>query len=804
MLTTPGRAPWPLILAIFLFGFNLPFATSNSNDDAGVTLSGYLRDGNDGESLIGATVIVEGTTTGTISNTYGYYSLTLEPGQYTLLFSYIGYETQKRTVDLQDNLKLDIEMGTEGQQLEEVVVTSEALNENVTNTQMSVEKLDIKTVKKIPAFLGEVDVVNSIKTLPGVSSVGEGASGFNVRGGGVGQNLILLDEAPVYNSSHMLGFFSVFNPDAVKDLKLYKGGIPSKYGGRISSILDIQMKEGNSKKLGVQGGVGTIFSRLAIEAPIVKDKSSFILAGRRSYIDVLARPFVDVLSDGGALNFYDLTGKVNYKFSDKDRIYLSGYFGRDNFKFDANQGFSWGNATATFRWNHLFSDRLFMNLSAIYADYDYKLEFGETSADRFEWKSRIRTMTVKPDFSWFLNSNNEIFFGGELIRYDFNPADATTVSANQETNISLDERFSYETAVYIGNKQKFGSRVSAEYGLRGSGFFYVGPGTIYEYGNAEPGDRKPVVGAREAGSGEIVQDYFVLEPRLSLRFQINEMSSIKIGYNRMAQYIHLISNRTASIPLDVWNPSTNNIKPQIGDQIALGYFRNLRNNEYEFSTEVYYKENQNQVEYVDGADLLLNEFLEGDLLSGFGRAYGVEFLLRKQKGKLTGWVSYTLAKTELKTDGINRGEWYPTRFDQRHNFKLTGIYTFNERWSASMNFSFISGTPTTFPTDRYEVQGYLIPHNGNDSRNNLRISPYHRLDLSVTLNGKKVKKGKPRKNQDYWVFGLYNIYGRQNPFSIYFTQGTGRPVPGMPIPSKGVQVAIIGSIVPAFSYNFKF
>ncbi len=784
-----------LLLSVFSFP-----AFSQAN----YTISGYLKDAKDGESLIGATVIVEGTGNGAVSNTYGYYSITLAEGNYTLIVSYIGYQTQRKEVSLTSNQKLDFEMGLEGQELEEVVITSEALDENVNRIGMSVEKMDSRIIKKIPAFLGEADVVNSIKTLPGVSTVGEGASGFNVRGGGVGQNLVLLDEAVVYNSSHMLGFFSVFNPDAVKDLKLYKGGIPARYGGRISSILDIQMKEGNSKKLGVQGGVGTIFSRIAVEAPIVKDKSSFILAARRSYIDVLARPFVDVLSEGGALNFYDITGKVNYKFSDRDRIYLSGYIGRDNFKFDANQGFSWGNATATFRWNHLMSDRLFMNLSGIYADYDYELEFGEDESDKFQWKSRIRTLTVKPDFSWYLNSNNEISFGGELIRYDFNPADATTVSQNQETNISLDERFSYEGALYIGNKQKFGNRFSAEYGLRWSTFYYVGPGSVYEYGYAEPGKRRPVVGITEAESGEVVSSYNYFEPRIALRYRLSETSSVKASYNRMAQYIHLISNRTASIPLDVWQPSTNNITPQVGDQIALGYFQNFRNNEYEFSVEAYYKETQNQIEYIDGADLLINEFLEGDLLSGQGRAYGLEFLVRKVKGKLTGWASYTLAKTELKTEGINNFEWYPTRFDQRHNFKVTAIYTFNERWSLSSNFAFISGTPSTWPTDRYEVQGYLIPHNGNNTRNNLRIPAYHRLDVSVTLNGKKEKKGRPRKNQDYWVFGLYNVYGRQNPFSIYFTQGTDRPAAGTPIDSKGVQVAIIGSIVPAFSYNFKF
>ena len=671
---------------------------------------------------------------------------------------------------------------------------------------MSTVELDIKTIRKVPAFLGEVDVIKSIQLLPGVSTVGEGASGFNVRGGSVGQNLVLLDEAPVYNSSHLLGFFSVFNPDAVKDVKLYKGGIPSRYGGRIASILDIRMKDGNAKKLGVQGGVGTVFSRIAVEGPTIKDKGSFILAGRRSYIDILARPFTDVLSDGAQLNFYDLTFKTNYKFNQNNTVFLSGYLGRDKFLFDANQGFSWGNKTANIRWNHLFGDRLFSNFTTFFSDYDYSLAFGETEFDRFEWKSRIRTINFKPEFTYFLNATNELTFGGDLIYYKFNPADAVGVSNGEVADISLEKKYGFESALFIGNETKFSDAISAQYGLRLSNFQYLGPGNVYEWETIEPGERKELVSERRAEKYESIASYTNLEPRASLKIQTGPKTSIKMSYNRMSQYIHLISNTTASNPLDVWKPSTNNIEPQLGDQYAIGLFKNFGpNNDYEFSVEGYYRDTKNQIEYIDGADILINEYLEADLLSGIGRAMGLEFYLKKNTGKLNGWVSYTLGKSELKVDGINSSEWYPARFDQRHNLKVVGYYELSPRWTLSANFTYLSGTPTTFPTDRFTQQDYLIPYNAFDSRNNVRIPNFHRLDVSATLYGKKYRKnGKLRKNKDYWVFGFYNIYARRNPFSIYFSQGTERPVAGQPIETFATQVSIIGTIIPAISYNFNF
>lgn len=769
------------------------------------TLNGYVKDAANGEALIGATIYLKPLNTGTVTNEYGFYSITVGPGSYEVQFSYLGYLTIGRTIDLSKNQRVDIELAAETEQLEEVVVKGELEQANVQNMEMSTNKLDIKTIIKVPAFLGEADVLRSLQLLPGVSTVGEGASGFNVRGGSVGQNLVLLDEAPVYNTSHLFGFFSVFNPDAVKDTKLYKGAIPSRYGGRLASLLDVRMKEGNSKEFEANGGIGTVFSRLAIEAPIVKDKASFIVAGRRSYIDVLARPFTDVFDDGAGLNFYDLTAKANYNINPKNRVYVSGYFGRDKFLFDENQGFSWGNATLSSRWNHLFSDRLFSNLTFLYSQYDYKLQFGDDDRNKFSWNSSISNFILKPDFTYFINSNNELTFGGELIYYAFEPANAVGVSNGTAIDISLDKKFNAESSVFIGNSQKFSDAFSVDYGLRYSLFNYFGPGESYTFNDTIPGTRKTVREIKTYGSGEAIVSYGNLQPRLSFKWQASDVSSVKGSYNRMVQYLHLVSNTTASNPLDVWVPSTNNIKPELGDQFTLGYFRDLGpSKSWEVSAEAYYRATQNQVDYIDGADLLINKLLEADLLSGEGRAYGMEFYLQKKTGKWNGWVSYTLGRTELKVDGINGGDWYAARYDQTHNVKIAGFYDINKRVSVSGNFVFVSGTPTTFPTSRYIVQDILIPYNANDSRNNVRLPAYHRLDLSVRWEGKLYKNGKPRKNRDYWVFSVYNVYGRKNPFSIYFSQGDERTPTGLAFGSQATQLAIVGTLIPSISYNFKF
>ncbi|MFT7032365.1 MAG: hypothetical protein ACJA2S_000864 [Cyclobacteriaceae bacterium] len=770
-----------------------------------VTISGYIKDGTNGEDLIGATIYINQLKQGTITNVYGFYSFTLPAGEYDVDFRYVGFQTQSQMLNLVSSQRIDVELQSASQQLEEIVVTSDPEDVNVTGIQMSTEKLDMKTVQKMPALLGEVDVIKSIQLLPGVSTVGDGASGFNVRGGNVGQNLVLLDEAPVFNSSHLLGFFSVFNPDAVKDINLIKGGIPSRYGGRISSILDIRMKEGNSKEFDASGGIGTIFSRLAIEGPIVKDKASFIIAARRSYIDVLTKLATDVLDDGAALNFYDLTMKTNYNINKKNRVFVSGYLGRDVFLFDEGQGFSWGNRTLTLRWNHIFNDRLFSNVTGFFSDYDYELAFGDDQRDRFDWNSRIFTYDLKPEFTYFINPKNELSFGGEFMIYRFEPANAVGVSNGESRDISIDRKYAIENSLYLENIQKLTPNLSLQYGARLSFFQYIGPGTYYEFDEQTPGTRRNVTNEFDAENGEVIQTYQNLEPRFSMKYQLNNSSSLKASYNRTAQYIHLISNTTASNPLDVWTPSTNNIKPQSGQQWALGLFKNYgEDNGIETSAEVYYKETNNQLDYIDGADILINQFLEGDLLSGIGRAYGLELSVKKKFGKINGWVSYTLAKTELQVDGINNNEWYPTRFDQRHNLKITSFYEPEGRWSFSSTFTYVSGTPTTFPSSRIVVQDRVIPFSPDGGRNNLRVPSYHRLDFAATLQGKKMRKGKPRKNESFWVFSVFNVYGRRNPFSIYFTQEDSRRAIGQTLSTEARQVSIIGSLIPSVAYNFKF
>ncbi|NNE25733.1 MAG: TonB-dependent receptor [Saprospiraceae bacterium] len=786
-----------LLLNLFLcFGLLLQIQAQEK-----VTLNGYIKDASTGETLIGATAFITELGVGATSNEYGFYAVTVAPGEYTVEYAYLGFQSQVIKVDLRTNQSVDVELYEQATQIEEIVITSEPEDEQVTNIEMSVNKLDISTIQKMPTLLGEVEIIRSIQLLPGVSTVGEGATGFNVRGGSIDQNLVLLDEAPVYNSSHLFGFFSVFNPDAVKDVKLFKGGIPSRYGGRLSSILDVRMKEGNTKKFALNGGVGLIFSRLAVEAPIIKDKMSFIIAGRRSYIDVLAAPFLNEDQSDSRLYFYDLTLKTNYKINSKDRIFLSAYLGRDKFVFGDDAGFSWGNQTATLRWNHLFSEKLFANVTTYFSDYDYKLSFGDDSANRFDWDARIRNYSIKPEFTLFLNPKNLIRFGGQSIIYQFEPGRAVGVSEGEVRDISIDDKYAIESAVYIENEQDISDKIKINYGLRWSYFNYTGEGRAYTYGDAPAGFRKPVESFESFDQWESIQTYNNLEPRFSIKYQLNTSSSIKASYNRMAQYIHLVSNTTASTPVDIWTPSTNNIKPQIADQVALGYFQNFKKNTYEFSGEVYYKKMDNLVDYIDAADILLNEFLEGDLLTGIGRAYGLELMLKKNKGDFTGWISYTLARTERQVNGINGNEWYPSRFDQTHNFSFSGFYDLSKRWSLSSTVSVISGTPATFPTNRYEQQGYIVPHNAFNTRNNVRIPLYYRWDIGATLKG---KERPDKKWSGEWEFSVYNVLNRRNPFSIFFRQANERALAGQPIATEAVRLSVIGNFIPSVSYNFKF
>ena len=787
-----------ILRATVLLGVGLGLATrpapAQPKATAGkVTVNGYVRDAASGEALIGATVFVKELATGTATNGYGFYSLTLPPGDYLFTYRYLGYASQDNPLALTANLTHDVNLSDERVRMEEVVVTGDKPDGNVKNTEMSVNKLDIRTIRMMPALLGEVDVVRSIQLLPGVSTVGEGASGFNVRGGGVDQNLILLDEAPVYNSSHLFGFFSVFNPDAVKDIKLLKGGIPAQYGGRLSSLLDVRMKEGNSKRFTGSGGIGTVSSRLTIEAPLIKDKSSFIVAARRSYADLFLKFNPDQANNQAY--FYDLSAKVNYTINENNKVYASGYFGKDVFKFGDEFRTDWGNATATVRWNHLFSKRLFANFTGIYSNYDYRLGVPNGSQG-FDWKSNIVNYSTKADFTYYLNPKNTINFGAGAILYRFQPA-RTTPLGDKSIFIPrvLNPQRAAEYAVYLDDEQVLSPRLSVQYGLRFSAFDYLGAATVYDYVGPD-GFKKAPVNPRVFGNGESVQRYANLEPRASARYVLTETSSLKASYHRMAQYIHLISNTTAASPLDVWTPSTSNIRPEIADQVALGYFRNFRDNAYEFSVETFYKTMSNQVDYINGADLLLNDNLEGELLYGQGRAYGAEFYLKKNAGKLTGWVSYTLSRSERQINGINLGRWYPNKYDKTHNLAVVGLYALNERWTLSGNFAYGTGVATTFPNGRYEIGGVVVPHNTTDSRNNYRVPAYHRVDVAATLQGRK-KAG--RHWEGNWVFSVYNLYARRNAFTVYFRQNEDNPNR-----TEAVRLSVLATVLPSVTYNFNF
>lgn len=763
------------------------------------TISGYIKDAKNGEAIIGATVFKQGSQLGVSTNPYGFFSLTLPKGEHIIVSSIIGYKTYTFSINLDRNITTSFELSEDDKQLEEVEITAEAEDKNVKSVEMGVAKLDIKQINKIPALLGEVDVIRAIQLLPGVTTMGEGASGFNVRGGNIDQNLILLDEAPVYNSSHLFGFFSVFNPDAVKDVKLIKGGIPSQYGGRVSSILDIRMKEGNSKKLSVNGGIGTIFSRLSIEAPIIKDKMSFIIAGRRSYIDALVKPFVKSTNalKKSDFYFYDLTAKINYRISDKNTLFASGYFGRDVFGASVF-GFNWGNATGTLRWNHVFNNKLFMNITGFYSNYNYYLDFKlEQLNQSFKWKSDIINYSVKPDFTYYANNKNTIRFGMQALMYDFSPYNAIgQFESGSTVTFKSAKRYGIEYSVYAGNEQQLLPRLTVEYGLRVSMYEYLGKGKAYYYRDTIPNEPRPLEGTKDFARGENIKSYVNPEPRFSMNYRINSFSSVKASYNRMAQYLQLISNTAASTPLDVYTIASNNLKPLLADQGSIGYFRNFKDNMFETSVEVYYKYLQNQLDYVDNADLFINDQVEGQLLQGLGKAYGAEFYVKKNKGKLNGWISYTLSKTERLVRGISNDNWFFSRYDRTHCLNTSVNYDITKRWNVSVNFVYLSGTPATFPNSKIQIQNYNIPYNTTGIRNNYRITPYHRLDFGATYHFKSNESSRFQQNL---VFSVYNVYNRRNAFSIYF-----RSTEGNPNQTEAVRFSVIGSIVPAITYNFNF
>lgn len=747
------------------------------------SLNGYVRDQDSGEELIGATIYVEQTGSGSVTNEYGFYSLTLPQGDYKIRYTYIGYESQILTIDLSKDIYQDIELSSSSATLDEVVITGEKSDENVTSAEVGVVKMDVKDLETIPVLFGEKDILKTIQLLPGVSTAGEGSTGFYVRGGNTDQNLILLDVAPVYNASHLLGFFSVFNSDALKDMKLYKSGIPARYGGRLSSVLDVHMNNGNSKKFSATGGIGLISSRLTIEAPIKKDEGSFILSGRRTYADIVYSIF-DPDFRGNSLFFYDFNAKANYRISKKDRVYISGYHGRDKFGF-GSFGFNWGNATATLRWNHIFNERLFSNTSIIYSNYDYEIT-ADISGTSLEVLSGIKDWNFIQDFSFYLNAENTLRFGFSVINHTFKPGERRSEGVNATFDIILDQQKAWESGIYLSNEQGVGGRMNLAYGIRYSLFNVVGPGTVNTYDN-----EGNITDSQDYEKGQSIVNYGNLEPRISASFILNEVSSLKVSFHRMAQYVHLLSASTSDNPTDVWVPSSANVKPETSEQYSMGYFRNFSDNVFETSAEVYYKNMHNMVDYKDGADVLLNQYVEAELAFGKGYSYGLELFVKKRTGKLTGWIGYTLSTTQKLIDGVNNNQWYSARQDRRHDVSIVGSYKLSKRWSVAATWVYYTGDAVTFPSGQYYIDGQVVPL--YTERNAYRMPNYHRLDVSATFLGNQ-----SRKIKSSWNFSLYNVYARENAYSITFQQSESNPYT-----NEAVRLALF-SIVPSVTWNFKF
>ncbi|MFY9153924.1 MAG: TonB-dependent receptor [Prolixibacteraceae bacterium] len=775
--------------------FILLFILSLAGFSATVTLSGYLKDKANGEALIGATVFIPELKTGVITNPYGFYSVSVPEGTYFVQFSFIGYQTQTPKIILNESKQLNVMLEEDQEEIAEVIVTGEKRNRNVESLQMSMEKVQVKMIKKLPSFMGEVDIIKSITLLPGIQNGGEGSSGLYVRGGGPDENLMILDEAPVYNASHLLGFFSVFNSDAIKDVQVYKGGIPAEYGGKASSVIDIRMKDGNSQQLGMSGGIGNISSRLTIEGPIIKDKWSFIVSGRRTYADYLGKlAGVEQLKEN-QLYFYDLNLKTNIEMNDKNRVYFSAYTGDDYFKVGESIYMRWGNLTSTARWNHLFSNKLFSNTSLIYSHYDYNLGVPGSGADQFDWTSQISDYNFKEDFSWYLNSKNKLTLGFNVIYHHFEPGAVDAGEKSYFTDLTLTNYNALDNSVYISNEQSIGPKLTLRYGLRYSYFQQIGNAKVQQYLNPDQPNEKEVTGVIEYGKGKLVPpSYHNLEPRLAIKYMLSPESSIKASYNRMAQNLHLISNTNSPTPLDIWLPSSTYIKPLIANQVGLGYFRNFKDNMFETSAEVYYKKMSNVIDYIDGAELFLKENLETELLHGSGYAYGLELYAKKQEGRMTGWISYTLARSMREIPGINEGKAYPSSYDRTHNVSVVMNYELSKRWNFGTNWIFATGNPTSFPIAKYDVQGNTMYYYA--ARNSNRIPDYHRLDVSFTYD---FKKNEQRKFKQSLNFSIYNLYARRNAYSVTFRQNEDNPTV-----SEATRLSIIGSMIPSVTYNFNF
>jgi len=785
------------LLGFYFFGSGLALSQTSH------TISGTITDKSNGETLFGASIFLKGTTIGGTTNEYGFYSITAPEGEYVLNISFMGYTDVNSNINLNQDIKRNVEISIAAAQLEEVVVTAEEPERaNLRKPEMSVVKLNVATIKKTPVVLGEVDVLKSLQLLPGVADNGEGTGGFHVRGGAQDQNLVLLDEAIIYNTSHLFGFFSVFNADAIKDVKLYKGGIPARFGGRVSSVLDIRQKDGNSKNYALTGGIGLISSRLAVEGPVFGDKGSFLVAGRRSYVDLLLK----AAGEDNSVAFYDLNLKTNYSINGNNKLFLSGYFGRDAFNFAGIFENSYGNASGNLRWNHIFNDRLFSNLSLIASRYDYDLNFDQ---DDFEVVSSITNYNTKYDLKHYFSDVFSLEFGANAIYYDFDPGQVRPTSESSPVNaLQLDQKRALESGVYVNAEHKLTSRLTAQYGLRYSAFSRMGGKPITQYANDQPVvyneqlgiyQRGEAIGTTDFARGDAIETFGNFEPRVSLAYLINEDASIKAGFSRAAQYIHLLSNTSSVTPLDVWTPSGPFIKPQLSNQYALGYFRNFLDKAYSLEVEGYFKTVDNRIDYIDGSDLIGQNTIETEILNGEMRAYGLELLLRKNEGDFTGWIAYTLSKSEQRTPGgiaggpgINNGEWYNTFFDRTHDISITGSYKYNEQLSFGTNLVFQTGRPVTFPNGQFEYEGLSIANFA--PRNSDRLPAYHRVDVSATYRPKKYQN---KRFKGEWVLSIYNLYHRKNAASISFGQNAETGA------NEATRTAIFG-IVPSLTYNFKF
>ena len=774
------------IILLFLFIIDQQVIKAVPGQES-YTLSGFVLDAGSGESLGGAVIFpAEMPSKGTASNSYGYFSLTLPGGKYDIKIRYLGYKTVTVPVNLTGNRRLNIEMEESSFSLDEITITGEKDNDNIVSGKL-LSKVSVKEIQNVPVILGEKDILKTIQLLPGVTPAGEGNSGFYVRGGAIDQNLILLDEAPVYNPSHLLGFFSTFNSDAIKDVTLYKGGFPARYGGRLSSVVDIKMNEGNEKEYHLSGGIGLIASRLSVEGPIVKNRGSFMISARRTYADL----FLKLLSSTGpdstarrsTLYFYDLNVKGNYRVSSKDRLFFSCYLGRDNFNLGGTVGLNWGNITATSRWNHIVNDRLFSNTSLIFNRYSYNFNV-EVGTSTIKVLSEVKDWNLKEDMIFYINPDNSLRFGINSVFHTFIPSRVDTTSFFHIR--SMDNRYALENAIYISNEQNISKHLKATYGLRYDLFSSIGPGTVYTYDEVAD-----VIDSASYPAGKIYNTFGGLEPRLIINYIINDSSSVKLSYARTRQYLHLLSNTTSTTPFDLWVPSNKNILPEIADQYTIGYFRNFSNNMFETSVEVYYKNMQNQIDYRNGANLILNNKVESQLVFGKGWSYGAEFMVSKKYGKITGWISYTLSKTLREFPSINGGAVFPAKQDRPHNISVVLMYNISPCLALSATWIYLSGNVVTFPEGRYFVDGNVIPY--YTERNGYRMPDYHRLDVGLTWQRKKTKSF-----ESSWNFSIYNAYARDNAYAINF-----QPDPNDPSRMQAVQLTLF-RIVPAITYNFKF